>query len=238
MRQVPLGICFVLLTTLLLAAVPAPTGAGTFLAPMPPQSDGRFCPPPVPARPPAQARVVKVPPPCARPLPPRPACGGGPVPVAVEDPGPVRPILYHGVSLLGSVVAAPFRLVEMLVDYTKKKTCRPPLAPCAPPPQFAPRAVSKCARPPVCGPPVCPPPLACAPPGPSISPLPGSVRGPTCGPPLPARVIHDPEYPPVEPRGLASGIRYLPSRIRSRGRIAGDLPRRYGPIPCGPYTGR
>jgi hypothetical protein len=192
MRQVPQGIRFVLLTTLLFAAVPVSTGAGTYLTPMPPQPDGRLYPPPVPARPPAQARVVKVPPLCARSLPPRPLCDGRPVPVPAEDPGPVKPILYHGVSLIGSVVAAPFRLLEMFVDYAKKKTCRPSLAPCTP----------------------------------------------TCGPPLSARIIQDLEYPPVEPRGLASGIRHLPSRIRSRGRIAGDLPRKYGHMPCSPYAGR
>ncbi len=238
MRQVPLGMCFVLAAALLLAAAPAPAGAGTYVPPLPPPAEGRFCAPSGPAGPQARARIVKVPVPCGRPLPAMPFCGRGPVPVTVQDPGPVKPILYHGVSLIGSVVAAPFRLLELFVDRVKKKRCGPRLGPCGPAPRFAPRRVTKCARPTRCGPPVFPPPFACAPPGPSVAPLPGSSRAPVCGPYVPARVVRGSEYPAVEPQGLLGGIWNLPSRIIGRGRIAGDLSRKSGPKPCGPYPGR
>ncbi len=170
---------------------------------------------------------------------PRPVGNVNLAPVAVRDPGPVKPIIAHSVGLAGSVVALPFRSIEMFCATRQKKQCGPvpiyrPVAP-GPPPACGP--ITKC-PPPRCAPPACAPrpvPVTCAPVGPSVAPLPRpSWYAPQPVPYIPPAIVKDAmEYPATEPNGLLSGVYNLPSRILKRGRFYGDLagPRNV----CKPY---
>ncbi len=150
------------------------------------------------------------------------SCGGTNLaPLVYRDPGFFRPILTSAVSLLGSVVAAPFRFAETLVPLDSpskgKGSCqRSPIPqPCGsqrtPPPQV----VERCGPGPCMGPPVC------APTGPSVSPLPPNAQT-QCGPFIPPMLVAGNEEAPCEPQSLLGGIMNLPSRILLRGRFPGS----------------
>ena len=127
------------------------------------------------------------------------------VPIAYRDPGFLGPIVSHSVGLIGSVIASPFRIVEMLCPLKdpacpQKQWCGPTY------------------RPPTCGyqPPMnssfaqeCPAPIAqpatlsrrcftCAPPGPAVAPLPPAPCRPICGPNLPPALVEEYQFPQYE----------------------------------------
>ena len=55
---------------------------------------------------------------------PEPGCDSRRIPVAFRDPGPLQPIISNGVGLIGSTLAAPFRVAEMLCPLPQR-TCKP-----------------------------------------------------------------------------------------------------------------
>jgi hypothetical protein len=161
-----------------------------------------------------------------------------PVPVVYRDPGFLRPIVYHSVGLLGATVAAPFRVAEMFCPL-RAPAC-PPKQWCAP----APRPLNCGYQPPVnplfapkCPVPItqpAPPPcrlFACAPPGPSVAPLPSCAAPQLCGPNLPPSLVEEYQFPQWEAQDLFSGIWNLPGRLIRSGRFAGDI---HGTSPCAP----
>ena len=46
---------------------------------------------------------------------PETPCNGRRVPATFRDPGPLQPIISNGVGLVGSLLAAPFRVIEMFL---------------------------------------------------------------------------------------------------------------------------
>ena len=171
------------------------------------------CPPAPPvSRPPRSMPVqvqvsVQAAPPCER------KCAA----TAYRDPGPVKPIIVHGASLIGATIAAPFRLADMFLERRKKRVCAP-MVPMCPPPRF--RCPPQKCRAPI---PRCPIPMTCAPVGPSAAPLPHAAGPPRCGPYLPPRMVKEPEFPACEPQSLIGGLFNLPFRLMQRGRVLGDL---------------
>ena len=164
---------------------------------------------------------------------PETPCDRGRIPVAVRDPGPLQPIICSGAELMGAVVAAPFRLIEILCPFGQRQPCSAP-APrltCPPPRPRAPLygpAVSYHSGvvqgTPLNHPPVCQAPQhACPPPGPSISPLPpdGHPSPSLCF--LPPRLVHEHQLPALEPRSLIGGLWNLPATFLTRVRWTGDL---------------
>jgi len=164
---------------------------------------------------------------------PETACDRQRIPVALRDPGPLQPIIYSGVGLVGAVVAAPFRLIEILCPLRLQQPCSAP----------APRMICPPPRPPapVCGlgvsyhsgglrgttlnpPPICQVPQdACPPARPSISPLPpgGCLSPSSCL--VPPRLVHERQLPALEPSSLIGGLWNLPATFLTRGQWTGDL---------------
>lgn len=181
-----------------------------------------FCPPSVP-----QAQNV-------RPAPvrvdvtvrPEPADQGKLAPVIFRDPGILKPVVNSAIALTGAVIAAPFRLLDMLAAKescnTPRNQCRPALIPGCRPPScpsqpFAPMATSPCLSP---LPPVA---LGCAPTGPSVAPLPPCRPPVGCSPSIPPKMVERDVPPPCEPQSLLGGIVNLPSRLATYGRLFGDV---------------
>lgn len=164
---------------------------------------------------------------------PEPACDGRRIPVKFRDPGPFQPILATGAGLIGATVAAPFRLVEILVPWGREQPCQgpPPRPACAASgPPAPPRGVGLpwypgnvhkvCAPPPLtCGVPL----GACPPPAPSIAPLPPAPCPPAYGCGLPPQLVQDSQIPYWEPKSLLAGLWNLPARLLTGGRLTGDL---------------
>lgn len=136
------------------------------------------------------------------------------VPLTYVEPGPIRAIAFYAVGLLKSTIAAPFKLIETVIPVGGKTDCRP-----VGPVNHAP---VKC-QPQQCLP-VCNPVIAgCAPPAPCLGPRPRSAGSNSCGPNLPAQVVKEYEFPPVEPGSLWSGLWNLPSTLWRQGRLTGDV---------------
>jgi hypothetical protein len=155
----------------------------------------------------------------------------GMVPVVYRDPGFLAPIIGHAVGLIGATIAAPFRAAEMLCPIGA--TSCPPGRPCGPPPCLInsgcqPHAVPQFAPP--CPPArpqsvVCRPLLKCAPPGPSVAPLPPCRPMRACDVNLPPALVDEYQFPQCEPQDLLSGIWNLPGRLLNQGRLTGDMGR-------------
>jgi len=206
----------------------------TVPVPQPPKS----CIPPRYAAPPYCGPVASAPAP-TRPMPvrvdiavrPETLDQRYPVPVVYRDPGFFGPIVRHSVGLVGAVVAAPFRVAEMLVPLEastcpQPKQCSPP--PCAmnqgcSRPTAPPQWVGKCPVPITQPMPPCPPVFACAPAGPSVAPLPPFASPPPCGPFMPPAVVARDEEPPCAPQSLLGGLVQLPFTLAERGRLFGDM---------------
>jgi hypothetical protein len=152
-----------------------------------------------------------------------------PVPVVYRDPGFLRPIVYHSIGLVSATIAAPFRVAEMLCPVTAPPC--PPRRPCGPAPCSVNRGYPRpgpCQFVRPCPPPMrrpmsCRPVLACAPPGPSVGPLPPCSASPTCGPNLPPALVQEYQFPQYEPQNLLSGIWNLPGQLIRNGRLTGDI---------------
>lgn len=175
---------------------------------------------PVPYCPPSRAATPPRPMPVRVDIAVRPeSCDQGRmVPVVYRDPGFLAPIIGHTVGLIGATIAAPFRVAEMLCP-VGPPACAP-RRPCGPP---------ACASPSPCPPPLCMPPapcrqaMACAPPGPSVAPMPPCAMPRPCDPNLPPALIAEYRFPQCEPQNLLSGICNFPARLRDRGRLTGDI---------------
>lgn len=153
------------------------------------------------------------------------------VPVVYRDPGFVGPIISHSVGLAGAALAAPFRLLEMFAPVdsppaSMPRRCGPPprgMNCGTPPPAFC-RPVPPCPVPPArMAHALCRPQLACAPPGPSVAPLPSCARPPCCGPDLPPAIVREDPEPFCAPQSLIGGLLSLPSTLIERGRLLGDM---------------
>jgi len=165
-----------------------------------------------------------------------------PVPVVYRDPGFFGPIVQHSVGLVGAVVAAPFRVAEMLCPLEasacpQRKQCGPP--PCAmnqgcSRPAAPPQWVGKCPMPITQPMPPCPPVMTCAPTGPSVAPLPPGLCAPPCRPNFPPKLLEEYQFPQFEAQDLLSGIWNLPGTLIRTGRVAGDM---HGTSPCAPLVG-
>lgn len=149
------------------------------------------------------------------------------VPVVYRDPGFMGLIVRHTVGLAGATVAAPFRVLEMLIPLDAppnagNRRCGPPRPQnCEYQQPAAPRFV------PLCPPPVtrpayaCAPSVGCAPTGPSVAPLPPCSGPSGCGPYMPPAMVE--QEPPCAPQSLLGGVLDLPFRLMSRGRVLGDM---------------
>lgn len=150
-----------------------------------------------------------------------------PVPVVYRDPGFLGPIVRHTVGLAGATVAAPFRVLEMLVplDATPGRTgrrCGPPRPQnCGYKQPAAPRFAPPCPRPVTRPAYACVPRVGCAPPGPFVAPLPPCSAPSGCGPYMPPAMVE--REPPRAPQSLLGGVLDLPFRLLSRGRVLGDM---------------
>ena len=153
------------------------------------------------------------------------------VPVVYSSPGPIEPVVSNAVGLAGALVALPFGVADMFLptyhpglSLRGRREGRPrpcnvaPTRPCFTTPICGPPA-------PACPPPVCRIPMKCAPVGPSVAPIPGPAGPQPCRPYLPPRIVEDPEFPCLEPRGLISGLVSFPSRVLQRARLLGDMNR-------------
>jgi hypothetical protein len=195
-----------------------------------------YCPPPAAALPsrsmPVRVDIAVRPEACDR-LPP--------VPVVYRDPGFLAPIISHSVGLIGATIAAPFRVTEMLCP-TGVPAC-PPGRACGPPPcavnsGYPPPAASRFA--PACPqrttqPVSCRPVMGCAPPGPSVAPLPPCRALTACDANLPPALVEEYQFPQCEPHNLVSGIWNLPGRLFRQGRVTGDIMK---PVPGAPGSCR
>lgn len=150
-----------------------------------------------------------------------------PIPVVYRDPGFMGPIIRHSVGLAGATVAAPFRVLEMLVPLDASsnvgnRRCGPPR-----PQNCGYRGLSVPRFAPPCPPPVtrpayaCVPRVGCAPTGPSVAPLPPCGAPSSCGPYMPPAMVE--REPPCAPQSLLGGVLDLPFRLMSRGRLLGDI---------------
>ncbi len=134
-------------------------------------------------------------------LRPESSCQTRRAPIMFRDPGPLRPVICHGVSLAGALVAAPFRLIETVFPVGPHRLC-----PAVPPVPM---------RFPV-------PNSACPPPAPSIAPFPQSVC-PSVGSCLPPpMLVQEQQLPAWEPKSLIGGLCNLPLSLLTRGRWTGD----------------
>jgi hypothetical protein len=192
-----------------------------------------YCPPPAAAAP-SRSMPVRV------DIAVRPeACDQQrPVPVVYRDPGFLGPMISYSMGLIGATIAAPFRVAEMLVPLAGR-SC-PPKQPCGPPPrpqdcgyQGPPPFAAKC-PPPITQPAaLCQSVFGCAPPGPSVAPLPPCAPPPACGPYMPPALVARDEEPPCAPQSLLGGLMQWPVTMLERGRIFGDLGRASsGSGPC------
>ena len=164
-----------------------------------------------------------------------------PVPVVYRDPGFLGPIIYHSVGLLGATIAAPFRVAEMFCPleapaYPPKQWCGPTSRPlnCGYQPPANPSFPQTCPVPftqPVYP---CRQLFACAPPGPSVAPLPPCAAPQPCGPNLPPALVGEYQFPQFEPQNLLSGIWNLSGNLIRSGRLTGDI---HKTPPCGPPRG-
>ncbi len=156
-----------------------------------------------------------------------PSCPYPAVPVALRDPGPFRPVLFHTVGLVGSAVAAPFRVLDTVAGWCEWRNgcrveCQPPCPspappsihpqPCAPYPPGLPHGHAPCFNA-----------YACPPGGPEVAPYPRARHPEPCQPALPPRVVREAMLPPVEAQGLLLGLMRLPARLLRDGRLTGDL---------------
>jgi|GEM_PF-1097315 len=185
-----------------------------------------YCPPPVSATAPARPIPVRV------DIAVRPEERGQQhlVPVAYGDPGFLRPIVNHSVRLLGATIAAPFRVAEMLCPLPAQEY--PPRqcnGPTSPPPNCGYQQLLTPAYTPMCPVPVARPAarsqrhLTCAPPGPSVAPLPPCVAPSACDPHLPPALVEEYRFPQIEAQNLLSGILNLPLNLIRSGRLTGDM---------------
>ncbi len=152
-----------------------------------------------------------------------------PVPVVYRDPGFMGPIIRHSIGLAGATVAAPFRVLEMLVPLDASPTLgrrcgTPPRAQACgyqrpPIPRFDPRCPPPLTRPAY----ACIPRPGCAPPGPAVAPLPPCAMPPGCGPFMPPAMVEREQEPPCAPQSLLGGVLDLPFRLLSRGRVLHDM---------------
>lgn len=134
------------------------------------------------------------------------------VPVVYRDPGFLRPLVGHTVGLVGAIVAAPFRVAEMMVPLDTPplpRVARRSALPCgslqaAPliPPSWAP----VCPKPMTQPQSSCAPSLTCAPAGPSVAPLPAPATPPSCGPFMPPALVERYEEMPCAPQSLVEGL--------------------------------
>lgn len=142
-------------------------------------------------------------------------------PIVYRDPGFFRAIVTSAVSLAGATIAAPFRILETLVPVDCENripnSCRPrPPSSCSTQcPAPTPPMIGKCVPKPCF-----PTPVTCAPPGPSVAPLPPFRPAGGCAPFIPPKMVED---PPCEPQSLLGGLANLPSRFAQRGRFFGDM---------------
>jgi hypothetical protein len=160
-------------------------------------------------------------------------CDGRRIPVMFRDPGPLQPIISHGVGLIGATIAAPFRIAEALCP-CPQQTCKPARAlPCGPMPPAPPMSpVCHPAHAPcVSDPHACPQPVAWAPVGPTVAPLPSASCAPRCGPNVPPRLVEEYQFPQYEAQDLLSGLWNLPGTLIRTGRVAGDI---HKDAPCAP----
>lgn len=167
---------------------------------------------------------------------PEPCCDSRRIPVAFRDPGPLQPIISSGVGLVGSLLAAPFRVAEMFCSLPQQ-TCKPLRAPSCGPRYPAPPMAPVCHpvhAPCFSGPHTCLHPAACAPLGPAVVPLPPAPCAPRCGPNVPPRLVEESQFPQYEAQDLLSGIWNLPGTLIRTGRLAGDI---HKTSPCGPSAG-
>ncbi len=67
--------------------------------------------------------------------------------------------------------------------------------------------------------------MGCAPPGPSVAPLPPCRALTTCDSNLPPALVEEYQFPQCEPQNLLSGIWNLPARLLQQGRLTGDIVR-------------
>jgi hypothetical protein len=214
--------------------VPVPPPPKPYMLPTCGQSP--YCPPPA-AAPPSRSMPVRV------DIAVRPeACNQWPtVPVVYRDPGFLGPIISHSIELIGATIAAPFRVAEMLCPTgipagPPGRPCGP--SPCAvnsgyPPPaasQFAPTYPQRMIQPVSCR-----PVLGCAPPGPSVAPLPPCKALTACDSNLPPALVEEYQFPQCEPQNLLSGIWNLPARLLYQGRVTGDITK---PMPGAPTSYR
>ena len=213
--------------------------------PQPPRPCGppACMPPPMYCSPPGSAAAQSPPMPVRVDIAVRPEeCDQRyPVPVVYRDPGFLGPIISHSVGLVGAAIAAPFRVAEMLCPL-EAPAC-PPMQLCGP----TSRPLSCGYRPPAnpsfprtCSAPITQPVypcrqlLACAPPGPSVAPLPPCAAPQPCGPNLPPALVEEYQFPQFEAQNLLSGIWNLPGSLIRSGRLTGDI---HKTSPCGPPAG-
>lgn len=194
---------------------------------------------PVPAAPMIGCREIP-----RRPSPPLPvrveigirpesSCDNRAVPLSFRDPGPVQPVISHGVGLVAALVAAPFRLIETVCPVRPQRQCSAAPAalmtnphPVHPSPfnAYGPPGASHQAH--LNRPMICPPPHgACAPPVPAISPIPPAGCPPpgSCLPP--PTLVREWQLPALEPQSLIGGLWNLPAELLTRGRRDGDCGR-------------
>lgn len=157
---------------------------------------------------------------------PEPADQGKLAPVIFRDQGILKPVVNSAIALTGAVIAAPFRLLDMLAS---KESCSPPRNQCKPasaprcgPPQCAPQSLPPVAAGP-CVSPLPPMAMGCAPTGPSVAPLPPCRTPVGCAPSIAPKMVERDLPPPCEPQSLLGGIVNLPSRLATYGRLFGDV---------------
>jgi hypothetical protein len=168
---------------------------------------------------------------------PETGCDSRRIPVTFRDPGPLQPIICNGVGLVGSLLAAPFRVAEMFCPLPQR-TCKPMSAPSCGPTYPAPPMSPLCHPmhlPWFSGPHGCSRPVVCGPVGPAIAPLPQAPCAPRCGPNVPPKLVEENQFPQFEAQNLLSGICNLPGRLIRTARFAGDA---HKTSPCAPAVGR
>lgn len=145
-------------------------------------------------------------------------------PIEIRDVGPIKPLIAYTVRLAGSIIAAPFRLVETvapisgIVGGPSGKDLRPhPSVMCSPNAPLVPTF---------------PVPRNSANQSSPYYGLQGGVRNPQLGShnllqPYPYRQnsvsSEENKFPQVEPQTLLGGIVKFPATVITQGRILGDL---------------
>jgi hypothetical protein len=168
---------------------------------------------------------------------PGPGCNIRSVPLRFREPGPLQPMISHGVGLIGATIAAPFRLAEILCPLPPRP-CKPMRAPSCGPMHPGPPISPACYPMPLpClgGPHACLQPVVCAPVGPAVAPLPPAPCAPRCGPNVPSRLMEEYQFPQYEAQDLLSGIWNFSGTLIRTGRLAGDI---HKTSPCGAPAGQ